>query len=96
MAHADHTFEFVLSGKKSKHTKLEHEQIVDDVLVYIDTVMFDGVNVDALVHTNSVYIHDNNGQKPESRQAFHGVMGCNGTVKLLFSTPIHLWLLRHI
>lgn len=96
VTHVDHTFNFVLSGKKTEHTKLDDEQIVDDVLVYIDSVMFDGVNVDAMVHKNSVYIHDHNGQIPQSIHAFHGVMGCNGTVELLFCTPIHLWLLRHI
>jgi hypothetical protein len=91
----NHTLDFVLTGKTPAHTKLDQDQIIDDVLVYIDSLRFDGVIVDDILHRTAGYLHNTNDHTPESIHAFHGIMGCNGRVRLRFDTPIHLWLLNH-
>mgnify|MGYP003352455181 CR=1 FL=1 len=42
------------------------------------------------------YRHDYNGTGQPTEDNFFGVLGCNGTVELRFTTPIYLWLLEHM
>jgi hypothetical protein len=88
--HGGHALELVMSGKTPAHTKIYQNKIVDDVLIHIDKFQFDGVHVDHLVHKCARYHHDQ-----PTDGCFYGIMGCNGTVRLRFTIPIHMWLLKH-
>lgn len=92
-----HKLTFQLSGKTRRHTQIDDlGQILRDVTATIDQVVFDDIPLGHLMVTNAEYTHDRNGTAPETRAKFYGVMGCNGTVTLPFTTPIYLWLLENM
>lgn len=96
--HQEHELRFVLSGKLPEHTGIDSEgNIVRDVLINIGSVQINDINIpDIVISESSVYLHNfNNPDQPVSEQKFFGSMGCNGTLKFVFSTPIYLWLLQH-
>jgi hypothetical protein len=92
-----HVLEFVLSGKTSEHTRItEQGEIVSDVTVQIKDIAFDDIVIDQMVSELAEYHHDFNGTQSAVVDRFFGIMGCNGTVRLEFTTPIYLWLLENM
>jgi len=92
-----HVLEFVLSGKTSEHTQItEQGEIESDVTVQIKDIAFDDIVIDQMVSELAEYHHDFNGTQPAVIDRFYGEMGCNGTVRLQFTTPIYLWLLENM
>jgi len=92
-----HVLEFVLSGKTSEHTQItEQGEIVSDVTVQIKDIAFDDIVIDQMVSELAEYHHDFNGTQAAVMDRFFGTMGCNGTVRLEFTTPIYLWLLENM
>lgn len=92
-----HVLEFVLSGKTPEHTKItEQGEITSDVTVRIENIAFDDIDVTQIVSELAEYHHDFNGTQPFIIDHFYGEMGCNGTVRLEFTTPIYLWLLENM
>jgi hypothetical protein len=92
-----HVLTFVLSGKLPEHTQItEQGEITSDVMVRIQDIAFDDIEIDQIFSQLAEYHHDFNGTQPAIVDQFHGEMGCNGTVRLEFSTPIHLWLLENM
>ena len=92
-----HVLEFVLSGKTIDHTQVTDQgEIVSDVTVRIQDIAFDDIEIDQIVSELAEYHHDFNGTQPAVMQRFYGEMGCNGTVRLEFTTPIYLWLLENM
>jgi hypothetical protein len=92
-----HVLEFVLSGKTSEHTRItEQGEIVSDVTVQIKDIAFDDIVIDQIFSELAEYHHDFNGTQPAIVDRFYGEMGCNGTVRLEFTTPIYLWLLENM
>jgi hypothetical protein len=90
-----HVLEFVLSGKTSEHTQItEQGEIVSDVMVQIRDIAFDDIAIDQIFSELAEYHHDFNGTQSVVVERFYGEMGCNGTVRLEFTTPIYLWLLE--
>lgn len=86
-----------LSGKTEEHTKLnEHGQIIEDALAFVSNIAFDEIKIDQIVHDHAIYTHDFNGHGEETADKFFGIMGCNGTVRLPFNTPVYLWLLENM
>ena len=93
----DHLLEIILSGKCPEHTKLDAEgAIVQDRLLIVEDISLDQVSLGQILHEKAVYCHDYNGTKPMVDGRFYGEMGCNGTVKLSFTSPIYLWLLENM
>ena len=93
----DHVFEIELSGKKTDHTQIDSAgQITRDLIVTISNICFDEINIDQIAYLKGVYGHDFNGTKPMVQDRFFGTMGCNGTVRLDFHSPIYLWLLENM
>lgn len=94
---AEHLLEIELSGKNAEHTKIaETGEILQDILITIDGISFDGINIDQLMFDLAEYHHDNNGNTSPVVDKFFGIMGCNGKVSLKFTTPVHLWLLENM
>ena len=95
---ATHKLEFVMTGKKAEHTKVnEHGEIQSDTLLKISNFEIDEILIDNLLTSNNVeYVHDFNGTKSPTVEKFYMTMGCNGTVTFNFTTPFYLWLLEHM
>ena len=92
-----HVLEFVLSGKTTDHTQItEQGEIISDVLIKIQNIAFDDIEIDQIFSELAEYHHDFNGTQPATVDRFYGAMGCNGTVRLEFITPIYLWLLENM
>ena len=92
-----HVLTFVLSGKLPEHTQItEQGEIISDVTVRIQDIAFDDIVIDQIFSELAEYNHDFNGTQPAIVDRFYGEMGCNGTVRLEFTTPIYLWLLENM
>ena len=96
-ADGSHALDFTLSGKTAEHTKIDAAgEITDDVTVSISDMAFDEIALGHLMVEHSTYTHDMNGTGSTVQHKFFGTMGCNGTVRLSFSTPVYLWLLENM
>ena len=94
---AEHVLQIVLKNKTQDHTTLDtNGNIIADALITVKNIAFDEINIDQLFYENSAYTHDCNGTAEIAAHEFFGPMGCNGTVKLQFSTPFYIWLLEHM
>lgn len=94
---ADHALVFELSGKTPQHTKIDQDgQILEDLVVKVTDIAFDEIQLGHVLTAKAVYRHDFNGTADPVEEKFYGVMGCNGTVTLPFTTPIYLWLLENM
>lgn len=92
-----HVLEIALVGKTSAHTIVDDTgNIIDDLLINVSNICIEEINIDTLVWNLSQYHHDQNGTSVMGIDRFYGTMGCNGIVKLNFSTPIYLWLLENM
>jgi len=94
---SDHILQIVLKNKTVDHTIIDSEgNILSDAVLSISDIQFDGTDIHQIFLDNSKYTHDFNGTQQETTENFFGTMGCNGVVKLEFSTPFYMWLLEHI
>jgi len=93
----DHVLRFVMKNKTQEHTVIDESgNIVKDACLTISDLAFDDIELKHVFLTKTVYIHDFNGTQNEVKDKFYGVMGCNGTVSLDFSTPVYIWLLENM
>ena len=106
---AEHELTIELYGKLPEHTKIDSAgNIVKDALITVKNFKIDDIDISSILTTYPThlysdvpthivqYCHDFNGTQPAIIDAFHGAMGCNGTVTLKFTTPIYLWLLENM
>ena len=94
---AKHELKLVLKNKNSEHTCLTATGEIDtDAVLEIRNLAFADIPLGQIVAEQSVYMHDVNGNAKLASHQFFGVMGCNGTVTLKFTTPMYLWLLEHM
>lgn len=92
-----HVLEFVMLGKDSHHTQLNASgEIVKDAVITVQDLAFDGIILGQVVAEQAVYVHDTNRTTALLQQPFYGTMGCNGTVRLEFTTPFYIWLLENL
>jgi hypothetical protein len=85
-----------MQGKTPNDTRLDADgHILQDTVIHVRDLTIDGMCVQHLLEARGCYRHDFNGSGDEIQDQFFGVMGCNGTVTLEFSTPIFLWLLEN-
>jgi hypothetical protein len=93
----EHELRFVLKNKTVEHTQIDQNgTIVKDMVLVIDNLKFDEIDLGQLFSEHAVYTHDFNGSAPEVQDKFYGTLGCNGTVRLEFSTPVYIWLLENM
>ena len=92
-----HELIFTMSGKTSDHTAIASDgTIINDLTLSIDNLCVDSMQLGQMMTKLSEYVHDFNGSQPTITDQFFGIMGCNGTVRLKFTTPIYLWLLENM
>jgi hypothetical protein len=94
---AEHELRFIMKNKTGEHTKIDElGNITYDASLTISNIMFEEIDLGHVFVEQAVYTHDFNGTQPETKDTFFGILGCNGTVSLKFTTPIYLWLLEHM
>lgn len=94
---AEHELRFVMKNKTPDHTKIDSVgNIEKDACLVINDVTFNEIPLGQILIEQAVYVHDFNGSGDQIKDQFFGIMGCNGTVSLKFSTPIYLWLLENM
>jgi hypothetical protein len=94
---AERELKLVLKNKNSEHTRLNSAGEIDaDAVLEIRGLAFDNIALGHIVTEQAVYTHNFNGTAETKEHQFFGVMGCNGTVTLKFTTPMYLWLLEHM
>jgi hypothetical protein len=93
----EHELRFILKNKKPEHTKISPTgDIVEDAVLCVSDIRFDGVALGKILSDLAVYTHSFNSTDLATQHPFYGTMGCNGTVSLKFSTPIYIWLLENM
>jgi hypothetical protein len=96
-SNSTHTMEIVLTGKLPDHTVLNSEgSIVSDRIVEIYDVNLDNIPLRQIFLNKTIYTHDFNGTQEKIQQQFFGKMGCNGSVRFEFTSPVYLWLLENM
>lgn len=96
-ADGEHELRIVLSGKLPEHTQIDTSgNIINDALVTIKNIQFDGVDCSEIVSNTSVYQHNFNGTGEQTETKFYDSMGCNGSLVIKFTTPIYLWILENM
>lgn len=96
-ADGDHVLEFEMTGKTPDHTIVDDQgQILSDQFIVIENISFDNISLGNMFSEIAEYHHDFNGSQPATVDRFYGIMGCNGKIRLRFSTPIYLWLLENM
>ena len=94
---AERVLKLVLKGKCADHTTVDSDgNIISDSVLTISDLAFDGITLGQILYDQAVYTHDFNGNGSITKESFFGIMGCNGTVTLKFSTPVYLWLLENM
>lgn len=91
----DHCVEIVMSGKKHIHTQFDSNgEVVSDVAFIVDTMKIQDIDVKHIFCQGRACYHHNFNDDTRSVEVdeFYGYIGCNGTVKIEFFTPIYLWL----
>jgi len=106
---AEHELTIELYGKLPEHTAIDSAgNIVKDAMITVENFQIDDIDISSIIncYPNDLYndfpthiikyCHDFNGTQPAVLDTFHGMMGCNGTVSLKFTTPVYLWLLENM
>lgn len=91
---ANHALKLVMSGKNRTHTTINSVgEITRDIYFKIDQLEFEDLDMqEVFCLGKQCYTHNFNSNQPEFLDEFYGIIGCNGTVNIEFSTPIYLWL----
>jgi hypothetical protein len=93
----EHELRIVMKHKTEAHTDVnESGEIVRDAVLTVSDIKFDDIALGHAFLEKTVYTHDFNGSGNSIDDKFFGNMGCNGTLKLKFSTPTYLWMLENI
>jgi hypothetical protein len=92
-----HQLVIELFGKNDTHTVLNTAgEIVKDAMLALRDFKIAGIDATQAVTEIAMYHHDFNGTQPAVVDKFFGDMGCNGQVRIKFTTPIGLWLLENL
>jgi hypothetical protein len=94
----DHLLSLVMTGKNHTHTIVDDNgNIVEDIYFKITKLEFDELDMTEIFCQGKLcYTHSFNSDQPQLLDEFYGIIGCNGTVNIEFSTPIYLWLLDYL
>jgi hypothetical protein len=94
---AQHVLEIEMMGKLPSDTKIDSQgQILSDRAITIENMAFDDIELGQLVIDSATYTHDFNGSRDTIQDQFYGSLGCNGIVRIEFSSPVYLWMLENM
>ena len=92
-----HVLEIEMMGKLPTDTKIDQQgNILSDKSITIENLAFDEITLGHLVTELATYTHNFNGSQDTIEDQFFGSMGCNGIVKLEFTSPVYLWMLENM
>lgn len=93
-APTEHVLSLVMTGKNHTHTIVDDNgNIVEDIYFKLNKLEFDQLDMTQIFCQGKLcYTHSFNSSRPQLLDEFYGIIGCNGTVKIEFFTPIYLWL----
>ena len=90
-----HELRIIMKYKSSEHTKSDDNgNTISTVSLEVKDIEVDEVPWEHIMTERSTYTHDFNGSGEQVTQRFFGIMGCNGTVSLKFTTPVYLFMLE--
>lgn len=69
---------------------------MSDKSITIENIAFDDIELGQLVIDLATYTHNFNGSQDTIEDQFFGSMGCNGIVRIEFSSPVYLWMLENM
>ena len=96
-ADQEHVLEIELQNKLAEHTCIdESDNILSDRVIELQNLSLDDIQLGQIFTQLATYQHDFNGSRPMIQDQFFGSMGCNGTVRLKFVSPVYLWLLENM
>lgn len=91
-----HQLVWRMQGKTAQHTKISPQGTIEqDAALILKNISLADVLVDDLMARRPCYHHDYNGHGAATCDTYHGIMGCNGEIRLDFYTPLYMWLLDH-
>jgi hypothetical protein len=94
---AAHVLEIEMMGKLPSDTEIDSAgAILSDRAITIENLAFDGIMLGQLVTDLATYTHDFNGSQDTVQDQFYGSMGCNGTVRIEFASPVYIWMLENM
>jgi hypothetical protein len=94
---APHVLEIEMMGKLPRDTKIDSQgKILSDRAITIENIAFDEIALGQLVTDLATYTHNFNGSQDTIQDQFYGSMGCNGIVRIEFSSPVYLWMLENM
>ena len=92
-----HVLEIEMIGKLPTDTEIDNQgNILSDKSITIENLAFDEIALGHSMTELAVYTHNFNGSKDTIEDQFFGSMGCNGILKLEFSSPVYLWMLENM
>ena len=93
----DHVLAITMSGKLTQDTRIDEQgQIQEDKFLELSDIAIDDILLGHVFVEKAEYHHDFNGTQNAVEDEFYGIMGCNGTVRLKFSSPVYTWLLENL
>jgi hypothetical protein len=96
-ADAVHVLEIEMMGKLPSDTQIDSAgTILSDRAITIENLAFDEIALGQLVTDLAIYTHNFNGSQDTIQDQFFGSMGCNGIVRIEFSSPVYLWMLENM
>jgi hypothetical protein len=69
---------------------------MSDKSITIENISFDEIALGQLVTELATYTHNFNGSQDTIEDQFYGSMGCNGIVRIEFTSPVYLWMLENM
>lgn len=92
----EHEIEIEMLGKLLEHTELDDRgNIIRDRVIELTEIVLGRQDITGIFSRRSRYHHDYNGTSQHGDHDFHGIMGCNGTVRFEFGSPHRIWLLEN-
>lgn len=95
LSSGSHDLIIKMYNKDRFQTVIEDGEVVKDSLINIEKITFDGIDIDYLAQSLSIY-------QPVEQPGVPAIvrncvnLGWNGTWKLSFNTPIYIWLLENL
>jgi len=93
----DQELKFIMKNKTMDHTTVDDDgQIVKDACLNISNFYIDNQELGHTLLEQCKYHHDFNGTQDPVVEDFYGDMGCNGTLKFAFQSPVYMWLIMNM